>query len=256
MKISVHKAPLFVFCLLMGSLPAMAQPSFSEGKKSTPKVADVYNRMEDSIKSQFKKQNLVWPPAEMYVRSFKYDRQLEVWVKNDPKDPFKLFKTYKVCMQSGTMGPKRIEGDYQVPEGFYYINEFNPNSAYHLSLGLNYPNSSDRILSDGQRPGNNIYIHGNCVSTGCIPISDVPIEEVFIIASSVKEQGHQEFIPVHVFPIRYNVKKSVEYLNTTIKDNPYLQTFNSNIKPAFDYFETKKQLPVIMVNQKGEYVFN
>ena len=256
MKISIKKTISAVFCLLVASLTVLAQPSFTEMKKSSPKVTDVYNRMQDSIKSQFKKQNLVWPPAEMYVRSFKYDRQLEVWVKNDPKEPFKLFKTYKVCMQSGTMGPKRIEGDYQVPEGFYYINEFNPNSAYHLSLGINYPNSSDRILSDGQRPGNNIYIHGNCVSTGCIPISDVPMEEVFIIASSVKEQGHQEFIPVHVFPIRYNVKKSVEYLNTTIKDNAYLQLFSNNIKPVFDYFETKKQLPVIMVNQKGEYVFN
>ena len=247
---------LFISCFLLGCTVALAQPSFAEGKKSSSKVGNVYTRMEDSIKNQFKKQNLVWPPAEMYVRSFKYDRQLEVWVKNDPKEPFKLFKTYKVCMQSGTMGPKRMEGDYQVPEGFYYINEFNPNSAYHLSLGINYPNTSDRILSDEQRPGNNIYIHGNCVSTGCIPISDIPMEEVFIIASSVKEQGSQDFIPVHVFPVRYNVKKSMEYLNTTIKNNAYLQYFNNNIKAAFDYFEIKKQLPVIMVNQKGEYVFN
>jgi murein L,D-transpeptidase YafK len=250
------KTGYFLFCGIVSGQLVMAQPSFAENKKAAGKVAEVYSRMEDSIKSQFKKQNLVWPPAEMYVRSFKYDRQLEVWVKNDAKEPFKLFKTYKVCMQSGTMGPKRIEGDYQVPEGFYYINEFNPNSAYHLSLGLNYPNSSDRILSDGQRPGNNIYIHGNCVSTGCIPISDVPMEEVFIIASKVKEQGHQEFIPVHVFPVRYNLKKSLDYLNTTIKDNAYLQMFSNNIKPAFDFFETKKQLPIIMVNQKGEYVFN
>lgn len=243
-------------CFLLAGTVAMSQPSFAEGKKSSSKVFDVYNRMEDSIKNQFKKQNLVWPPVEMYVRSFKYDRQLEVWVKSDNKEPFKLFKTYKICMQSGTMGPKRLEGDYQVPEGFYYINEFNPNSNYHLSLGLNYPNTSDRILSDEQRPGNNIYIHGNCVSTGCIPISDVPIEELFIIASSVKEQGSQDFIPVHVFPVRYNVKKSMEYLNTTIQNNAYLQNFNKNIKAAFDYFEAKKQLPVIMVNQKGEYVFN
>ncbi len=249
-------AGIFVLCLFI-SVTVVAQPSFTETKKAAAKLGDVlYNKMEDSIKKQFKKQNLVWPPAEMYVRSFKYDRQLEVWVKGDSKEPFKLFKTYKVCMQSGTMGPKRMEGDYQVPEGFYYINEFNPNSAYHLSLGLNYPNSSDKILSDGNRPGSNIYIHGNCVSTGCIPITDVPMEELFIIASNVKEQGSQDFIPVHVFPVRYNVKKSMEYLSAMIKDKPSLQAFNANIKSAFDFFETKKKLPVIMVNQKGEYVFN
>lgn len=234
---------------------AFAQPSMSDLKKNSSRVADAFNRMEDSVKRQFKKQNLTWPPAEVYVRSFKYDRQLEVWVKGDTREPFKLFKTYKVCMQSGTTGPKRMEGDYQVPEGFYYINEFNPNSAYHLSLGLNYPNASDLILSDQSRPGSNIYIHGNCVSTGCIPITDVPMEELFIIAGAAKEQG-QEFIPVHVFPVRYNVKKSMEYLAETIKNNAYLQQFNNNIKTAFDYFETKKQLPVVMVNKKGEYVFN
>ncbi|MDB5203648.1 MAG: hypothetical protein JWQ27_3057 [Ferruginibacter sp.] len=238
----------------------MAAPSFSQNavnniQKSSYRASDVFSRMEDSVKRQFEKQNLTWPPEAMYVRSFKFDRQLEVWVKGNSKEPYKLFKTYKVCMQSGTMGPKRMEGDYQVPEGFYYINEFNPNSNYHLSLGLNYPNASDRILSDSVRPGNSIYIHGNCVSTGCIPISDLPIEELYIIASNVKAMG-QEFIPVHVFPVRYNVKKSMDYLTTTIKDNDYLKQFNSNIKEVFDFFETKKQLPIILVNRKGEYVLN
>jgi murein L,D-transpeptidase YafK len=158
-------------------------------------------------------------------------------------------------MQSGTMGPKRMEGDYQVPEGFYHINDLNPNSLFHLSLGLNYPNASDKILSDSLRPGSNIYIHGNCVSTGCIPISDEPIEEVFFIASVVKEQG-EEFIPVHVFPVRYNVKKSMDYLKNIVGKDPVLSRFNNNIKIVFDQFETKKQLPLIMVNKKGEYVYN
>ena len=171
---------LFTLACTMG----LAQPpgrggvsySFIDYQKTFPRPSEALKKKVDTLQKQFEEKNLQWPAKYVYIRSFKYDSQLEVWVKNDPKEPFKLFKTYKVCMQSGTMGPKRIEGDYQVPEGFYYINEFNPNSAYHLSLGLNYPNSSDRILSDGQRPGNNIYIHGNCVSTGCIPISDVPMD--------------------------------------------------------------------------------
>lgn len=218
-------------------------------------MSEVFNRTEDSVKKQFKKQNLNWPPEAMYVRSFKYDKQLEVWVKVDSSDQYKLFKTYKVCMQSGSMGPKRMEGDYQVPEGFYYINEFKPNSNYHLSLGLNYPNASDRILSDANRPGNNIYIHGNCVSTGCIAIQDGPIEELYVIASNARAYG-QEFIPVHVFSVRYNNKKSFEFLNTSIKDNHYLQAFNKNMKQVFDHFEAKKQLPIILVNKRGEYVMN
>jgi len=246
---------LLIVCFNLCTL-AYAQNSYVSVQRSSYKMSDVFNRMEDSVKKQFEKQNLTWPPEAMYIRSFKYDRQLEVWVKGNAKDPYKLFKTYKVCMQSGTMGPKRMEGDYQVPEGFYHINEFNPNSNYHLALGLNYPNASDRILSDSYRPGGMIYIHGNCVSTGCIPISDIPMEELYIIASNVKAQGQQEFIPVHVFPVRYNVKKSFDYLNTTIRNNPALQDFNHHIKEVFDYFEVKKQLPVIMVNKKGEYVMD
>ena len=238
--------------ILLGGT-AKAQASW--GPKLILKTPDGYSKMEDSVKKQFEKQNLTWPPQEMYIRSFKYDRQLEVWVKADSKEPYKLFKTYKVCQQSGTTGPKRVEGDYQVPEGFYYINEFNPNSNYHLSLGLNYPNASDRILSDQSRPGSAIYIHGNCVSTGCIPLTDGPIEELYFIANAVRNQG-EEFIPVHVFPVRYNNKKSMEFLETAIKDNQYLQQFNNNIKEVFEYFELKKQLPIIMVNKKGEYVTN
>jgi murein L,D-transpeptidase YafK len=158
-------------------------------------------------------------------------------------------------MQSGTMGPKRLQGDYQVPEGFYYINEFNPNSMYHLSLGLNYPNASDRILSDSLRPGGEIYIHGSCVSVGCIPVTDAQIEELYIITSYAKANG-QDFIPVHVFPVKYDVKKSMEYLSTSAKKNYAVHQFALQLKGAFDKFEEKKQVPVVMINKKGQYLFD
>ncbi len=241
--------------LVLLNLNGIAQDSYLGDNKASNRIAAILSKAEDSVMKQFKSKNLVWPPSAVYVRSFKFDRQLEVWVKDDSARKFVLFKTYKICMQSGTMGPKRMEGDYQVPEGFYHINEFNPNSNYHLSLGINYPNASDRILSDSEKPGGAIYIHGNCVSTGCIPISDEPIEELYVIAGAAKAQG-QEFIPVHIFPIKYNIKSSVEYLNNVIKDNAYLQNFNKNIKAVFDYFETQKDLPVILINRKGEYVIN
>ncbi len=233
----------------------LAQTNFVEYQKSSMKVADAFHRVEDSLQKQFEAQKLPWPPAAMYVRSFKYDRQLEVWVKGSRKDPFKLFKTYKVCMQSGTMGPKRMEGDYQVPEGFYHINEFNPNSNYHLSLGLNYPNASDKVLSDSIRPGGDIYIHGNCVSTGCLPISDIPMDEVYILATHVRNKG-QDFIPVHIFPVKYSVKKSADYFAEVAKNNPPLKEFADRLKEVFSFFEEKKQLPVIMVSKKGQYIVN
>jgi murein L,D-transpeptidase YafK len=212
-------------------------------------------REDDTLRKQFQAKQLVWPARYVYIRSFKYDSELEVWVKNKQGEKYKLFKTYKICALAGSLGPKRMAGDYQVPEGFYYINEFNPNSNYHLSLGLNYPNASDRILSDPGQPGTDIYIHGNCVSTGCIPITDASIEELYILSTYAKANG-QDFIPVHVFPVKYDVKKSMEYFAQETKDNKPLKKFALSLKEAFDYFEEKKQLPVILINKKGEYIIN
>lgn len=232
-----------------------AQNSFVDEQKTSFRIANVFNSKEETIKKEFEAKGLEWPAKFVYIRSFKYDSQLEVWVKNDMKEKYKLFKLYKVCMQSGSMGPKRLQGDYQVPEGFYYINEFNPRSAYHLSLGLNYPNASDRILSDSIRPGGAIYIHGSCVSVGCIPVTDDEIEELYIISSYAKANG-EDFIPVHVFPFRYTSKKSIEYFKTVSKDNPSLQKFAMELKSAFDKFEETRQVPLIMIDRKGDYVIN
>jgi murein L,D-transpeptidase YafK len=244
---------ILLFCFT--NALAVAQNSFVDNQKNSAKVSDIFRHFEDSLKKQFESKKLIWPPRALYLRSFKFDRQLEIWVKNDNKEQFKLLKTYKVCMQSGSIGPKRFEGDFQVPEGIYYINEFNPNSNYHLALGLNYPNASDKILSDSLHPGKAIYIHGNCVSTGCIPITDMPIEELYILASYAKTNG-QDFIPVHVYPIKYNIKKSADYLTETLKNKPVLVDFSARLKKVFDFFEEKKQLPIVIINKQGQYVVN
>jgi len=242
---------VIIFFILLNNIAA--QSSFVENQLSNPKVALVFKAKEDTLKKQFDKEGLVWPPKQLYIRSFKYDSQLEVWVRNSNNDAYKLFKTYKVCALSGALGPKRMEGDYQVPEGFYYINAFNPRSNYHLSLGINYPNASDAILSDSLKPGNDIYIHGSCVTVGCIPIQDNQIEELYLLASLAKNNG-EDFIPVHIFPIRYNNPKSNEYLLKSTKDDKEYQQFSVRIKEVYDYFEQHKKLPFISVNKKGEYI--
>jgi murein L,D-transpeptidase YafK len=191
----------------------------------------------------------------VYIRSFKFDGELEVWVRNTTKESFKLFKTYKVCALAGTLGPKRMQGDYQVPEGFYYINEFNPNSAYYLSLGLNYPNASDRILSDSLHPGGDIYIHGSCVTVGCIPVTDKQIDELYILAAYAKNNG-QDYIPVHIYPVRYSNKRSMAYLANLAKSDGQLKIFAEKLQAVYDHFEVTHQLPVIMTNSNGDYVYD
>src|SRR5829696_1029978 len=230
------------------------QVSFVDFQRSLARPAVAMQNKLDTLQKQFAAKGLQWPAKYMYVRSFKYDGQLEVWVSNSRKEPFKLFKSYRVCALAGSLGPKRMQGDYQVPEGFYYINEFNPNSNYYLSLGLNYPNASDRILSDPIKPGGDIYIHGNCVTVGCIPINDQQIEELYILAAQSKSVG-QDYIPVHIFPIRYDNKRSVEYLSTLTKTDEKLKAFATKLEAVYDHFEATHQLPIIMTDNSGEYQF-
>src|SRR6187402_328593 len=224
-----------------------AAPAFIDIQKTFPIPSEALKRKQDTLQKQFAAKGLQWPAKYMYIRSFKYDSQLEVWVKNTLKEPFKLFKTYKVCALAGTLGPKRLEGDYQVPEGFYYINEFNPKSNYHLSLGLNYPNASDKILSDAYKPGGGIYIHGSCVTVGCIPVTDAQIEDIYILEAYAKDQG-QDFIPVHIYPIRFNNKKSINYLASLTKTDAQLKAFAERLEAVYDHFEITHQLPIIMTN--------
>jgi len=244
-----------VFIFSFASIITNAQNSYLPVRDISFKMQAALVIRQDSLQKEFKERGLKWPVKYVFIRSFKYDGQLEVWVKNEAKEKYKLFKTYRVCLQSGGIGPKRMQGDYQVPEGFYYINEFNPRSNYHLALGLNYPNASDKILSDSLRPGNGIYIHGSCVSVGCIPVTDNDIEEIYLIASSAKASG-EDFIPVHVFPVRYNRKKSFEFFENYSRNNPSLEKFGLQLKAAYDKFEATKEVPLVMVDRKGDYVID
>ncbi len=238
--------------------PVLCQTSvnsvrFLDYQKSLPKVSEMISRKEDTLMKQFRAKQLVWPARYLYIRSFKYDSEMEIWVKNKQSDKFKLFKTYKICALAGSLGPKRMAGDYQVPEGFYYINEFNPKSLYHLSLGLNYPNPSDKLLSDLSQPGGAIYIHGSCVTTGCIPITDGQIEELYVLAAHAKDLG-QDFIPVHIFPVNFKNPRSVAYLNKFLQQFNEYVPFERNMRNAFYYFENNHEIPPVVVNGKGEYI--
>jgi murein L,D-transpeptidase YafK len=250
---------ILLILIIAGSVGAVnAQTSvasfaFIDYQKSFPRISDALKRKQDTLMKQFREKGLEWPAKYIYIRSFKYDSNLEVWVKSEKNEQYKLFKNYRVCALAGTLGPKRLKGDYQVPEGFYYINEFKPNSNYHLALGLNYPNFSDRMLSDSIEPGGDIYIHGSCVTTGCIPVTNPQIEELYILAAWAKSQG-QDFIPVHVFPINFSNQRSSTYLAKYLKDFPEYAPMVEELRHAHEYFDATKTLPLIMVDGKGGYV--
>jgi hypothetical protein len=125
-------------------------------------------------------------PARLWLLGLKDEKRLELWAaRGDGRRV--LVRSWPMLAASGGAGPKLREGDLQVPEGVYRIDSLNPNSAYHLSLRVSYPNAEDRARArrDGRtRLGGDIYIHGNAVSIGCIAIGDEAIEELFWLAAT------------------------------------------------------------------------
>lgn len=212
-------------------------PGFKDQQLAFDRVRSAYEEKENVVKDLLNAKGIA-TEYKLFLRAFKKEKELEVWVSQS--DKYELLTTYSFCTSSGKLGPKRKEGDLQIPEGVYQINHFNPFSTFHLSLGINYPNASDRILGDKTHPGSEIYIHGNCVSIGCIPITDEKIKELYILAVESKNNGYQE-IPVHIFPARF---KSF--------DEP-LTPFWNNLKTIHDDFEQTKKLRPVTVDKTGAY---
>lgn len=216
------------------------------------RVAKARESRDAEIKKLFASKNLSYPPEQIFLRAFKEDGELELWA-GPRKGPLQLVKTFDVCAASGELGPKREQGDGQVPEGFYFIDRFNPRSNFHLSLGLDYPNDSDRLRGKKGRLGGDIFIHGSCVTIGCLPLRDGPIEELYLIALDAKTHG-QKRIPVHVFPTRLT-DQALSELRKRARPTDALWKFWQELKPGFEAFEKTRVVPRVRVDQKtGAYV--
>ncbi len=226
---------------------------FKSKQKKYPRVRTAYNEKEQLLTKVLKERGVSSLSNYLFIRAFKKEQIFQVWVKPLNQHKYIHLKDYPFCSTSGKLGPKRKEGDLQIPEGFYHINHISPYSAFYLALGINYPNRSDRILSDKQQPGGDIYIHGACCTIGCIPLTDDKIKEVYVLAVEARNAG-QKIIPVHIFPSKMD-KASMQILNDLYKNQPVLLNFWKNLQPGYDYFEKHKIPPKFSVDKKGAYVF-
>ncbi len=176
--------------------------------------------------------------APVHVRIFKEEAALELWVLTGGQ--FELFRTYPVCNYSGDLGPKLKQGDKQSPEGIYLVSasSLNPNSRFHLSFNLGYPNAFDR--SQG-RTGDFLMVHGDCVSVGCYAMTDPAIEEIYVIVEAALRGGQRD-VAVHAFPFRM----TDERLFAARSNNWH--GFWSDLKPIHDYFERTGLVPDVTVS--------
>jgi murein L,D-transpeptidase YafK len=117
-----------------------------------------------------------------------------------------------------------------VPEGFYELDWFNPQSNFYLSLHVSYPNESDRILGSRTNPGGDIFLHGNCVTIGCLPITDDGIKEVYWLAVLAHTAG-QTRLPIEIFPARLT-DHELDQLSSERRGEPQVVEFWENLRRA------------------------
>ena len=176
----------------------------------------------------------------VFIRIFKEESLLEVWIK--PGHEYVLFKQYPICAFSGYLGPKLKEGDRQSPEGFYNVkkHQLNPNSSYHLSFNLGFPNAYDKAH---KRTGSYLMVHGECASIGCYAMTNAKIEEIYKLVEVALKKG-QKSVQVHAYPFHMNEKNMARH-----SDNKWYD-FWTELQKGYDYFEAEKVPPLIKVKNK------
>ena len=184
--------------------------------------------------------------APIMLRIFKQENVLEIW-KEKVTGRYDLLATYEICKWSGKLGPKFKEGDRQAPEGFYRVNKYqmNPNSQYHLSFNIGFPNAYDRAHG---RTGSHLMVHGACSSAGCYSMTDEKVEIIYALARDAFRGGQKNF-QVQAFPFRMTAKNMAK--NRGHKDFAFWQM----IKKGYDHFEITRRPPKVNVCEK-RYEFN
>jgi murein L,D-transpeptidase YafK len=227
------------------------QSDFLTEQKKYPRVRDALEKKEKLIVENLKNNGIEQSSLQILITAYKAEKKLHIYGKNHGEDTIKLIAEYDICRSSGNLGPKREQGDNQIPEGFYHIDRFNPSSNYHLSLGINYPNASDKKKGLGKNLGGDIFIHGSCVTIGCLPMTDDKIKEIYLYAAYAKNNG-QNKIPVYIFPFQMsddNFKRRAENQHVELNE------FWKNLKEGYDIFEKEKKILSVSVDANGNYLF-
>ncbi|MES1147502.1 MAG: L,D-transpeptidase family protein [bacterium] len=185
--------------------------------------------------------------GRIYLRAFKDEAEMEVWATEGESIKYKRVAIWPIAAMSGHLGPKRKQGDLQVPEGCYKVEKYNPNSAYHLSMGINYPNDSDKVRSDPLAPGSDIFIHGNAVSAGCMAMTDPVIDKLYALCQG---SMHPDEVRVHIFPFRMHTAKYKDLIRQA--EWPEARLWKE-LLPIYSSFEKNHRMPIVNVMPDGTY---
>jgi murein L,D-transpeptidase YafK len=236
----------------------MTSNSFREKQMNCTRVREAYAGKEKMVNKTLAEHSISRENLRIYLRVFKTEKIIELWAKNTSDSVFILIRKFPICEVSGEIGPKRHSHDLQVPEGFYHISKLNPYSRYYLSMQINYPNASDSIRGVRGHLGNEIFIHGECLSSGCIAITNDKIKELFVYCIEAYNSG-QEVIGLTIFPAQLS-DNTYSGLTSRYSKNKDKISLWADLKKSYDLFNgsgrpsTVKFLPDGTHEVKGSVV--
>jgi len=261
--------------------------SISDIKKNTNERSSnfIKQRLIKLIGNSYKKRckdiGIAYPHNYVLFRTFKFEKEYEIWVANSRSDTLKLLVTLPICAVDDEPGTKLMQGDGKTPEGFYTCKILYGSSNSFMWIKLNnseiddygtvkygssfklcleYPLQIDRNrtrkFSGNVNAGSAICIHGNCVTAGCISFENKNFLPIFLSAKfhNTKKYGYPK---VHIFPFRFTEelkKEKSKNAYSDMKPNDIID-FWEDIEPAYQMFEKNhKAIKVSFLNNKYNFV--
>jgi len=229
----------------------MGSETYREKQMKNTRVREAYAAKEKTVVMALAAHNISRDSLRIYLRAFKTEKTVELWAKNSCDSSFTLLKEFAICDLSGDVGAKRRSHDLQVPEGFYHIDGLNPYSKYYLSMRVNYPNASDSIRGVRRHLGNNIFIHGSCISSGCLAMTDDRIRELYVYCVEAYNAGQEE-IGLTIFPARLSDETYDKFLTWYAKYKDDIKLWG-DLKKSYDLFYKTRNQPVVKFLPDGTH---
>lgn len=238
--------------LFLGS--GITSVSFREKQMNFTRVREAYTAKKKIVDKTLDGHSISRDSLRIYLRAFKTEKKIELWAKNTSDIVFVKIKEFSICELSGDVGPKRRYRDLQVPEGFYHISDLNPYSRYFLSMEINYPNASDSIRGVRGHLGNEIFIHGSCVSSGCLAMTDDKIKELFVYCIEAYNSGQKE-IGLTIFPAQLNDANYSGLISRYSKSKDKISLW-ADLKKSYDLFNQTRVQPTVKFLKDGTHKVN
>jgi hypothetical protein len=209
---SLFSAPLAASSEGLSQQQLQEMRAIWKGKRTTEQVLERYGDLaEERLRPHFQRAGVAYPPERISLVALKEEKRMELWAWY--VGAWRHIHDYPILGASGHAGPKLRQGDKQVPEGVYRVLYLNPNSNYHLSMKLNYPNEADRQRAKGEGRGNlggDIFIHGTEYSIGCLAIGNPAIQELYVLAARTGVKNIETLIAPYDFRRHKPIKRHTD----------------------------------------------